>query len=110
MLATGQKQSLKVAIYSVGILSSKRHSSVIFRLLYNLLTFVVSILGNISFPSPISVCGFSIQECFLIKIFYDKQGRAGSMKMGAIVAPPWVNEGDYADADDKRHSDILGME
>lgn len=27
---------------------------------------------------------------------------------GEIVAPPWVNEGDYAD--DKRHSDILGME
>lgn len=27
-----------------------------------------------------------------------------------IAAPPWVNEGDYAEADDKRHSDILGIE
>lgn len=46
----------------------------------------------------------------LIEISHDKQGSAGPTMMGAIAAPPWVNEGDYADANDKRHSDILGKE
>lgn len=39
-----------------------------------------------------------------------QRGGAGSSMTGAIAVPPWVNEGDYADADDKRHSDILRME
>lgn len=39
-----------------------------------------------------------------------QRGSAGPVTTGAIAVLPWVNEGDYADADNKRHSDILGME
>lgn len=54
--------------------------------------------------------GLRLLYILLIKISHDKQGSAGPTMMGAIAVPPWVNEGDYADANDKRHSDILGKE